>query len=266
MPPGWILAGCLLWALNIDNSVWSYNGELGFVLQHPSEQSLLFSAHPSALINFKVALWATDVERSSPEKLRMCFTEFSAEYDIDGDTKSCIGSTEFTIYMSTSGTHLMGLSLESGTNTILNEKIIVVDVVDEQWMRNDIQDGAPARSLDKWTQHTTKFNYLFFHNSQTSEFGTIDGISECTLLASTKRGSTSSTAIIRNSTFKHIKRRVALFARLAPKFVPSDRFYDWLCDHNTFTAAGVNLEIVAPEPGELSAAKSAKSVLFAKSD
>jgi hypothetical protein len=248
----WVLVNYLLWAFSGGNSAWSYKREMGFVLQHPSNQSLLFSVYPSAMVTIKIALWASNVVGPSPEKLRMCFTEFAAEYDIDGDTKSCIGSTEFTIYMSTSGTHLMGLSLESGTNTVLDEQWTVVDVVDEQWMTNDIKDGSRARSLERWTPPATSIDYLFYRNSQTSESGITNGVSEYTVLASTRGGVDSSTATMQNSTFKQLKRRVALFARIAPNFVPSDRFYDWLCDHATFTAAGVDLEVVAPEPGKLS--------------
>jgi hypothetical protein len=45
--------------------------------------------------------------------------------------------------------------------------------------------------------------------------------------------------------------RVALWARIAPLFVPSDRFLDWICDHAFLAAQGLDVVVIAPATGRI---------------
>jgi hypothetical protein len=256
----WISSCLILWSLKTENYVMSDKSGLGFVFEQPDPQSLLLTVHSTVRLAIKVHLWSSLEADLIPEQLRMCFTEFSAEYDAAGDKKSCTGSAAFAIDEFKCGTHLLSFTLESGSNKVLDEKIMVVDVVNTAWLSEDVEEGDLARSLDTLAPHVTRLDYLFYRNSQHLQLTNVTdatrGTDEFIVLASTSRMVVASPTSESSSPFNPRRRTVALFARTAPKFVPSDRFYDWLCDHATFTAAGVDLEIVAPEPGKLTSATS----------
>jgi hypothetical protein len=251
----WISSLLILWSLSAANYARSYKSELGFVFEEPVQQSLLLTVHNISRLSIKVQLWSSLEADLIREQLRMCFTEFSAEYDAVEDKKSCTDSSAFAIDEFKCGTHLLGFTLESGSDKVLDEKLMVVDVVNAAWLREDVEGGDLARSLDSLAPHLTRLDYLYYRNSQLSQLtnvsDTTHGADEFIVLASTGGLVVPSTASDTSSALSPAMKSVALFARLAPTLVPSDRFYDWLCDHATFTAAGVDLEVVAPEPGKL---------------
>jgi hypothetical protein len=133
-------------------------------------------------------------------------------------------------------------------------KMVLLDVIDTAAVQQDITQTSLAKQLPSIAPHIARWDYVYFRNNRSDvDLGTHAIKEQHSEQFLTLAAVDQSAAAFNNFQHRPIsaakRLKVGVFARIAPRFVPSDRFYDWLCDHSALVRQGIDLVIVAPAPG-----------------
>jgi hypothetical protein len=229
--------------------------EIGFVILKPTKADLQ-GVHLSTAIQIEVAIWA-DAGTRFTEQIVVCTAEILPEFDYGGGQKICIGSTNFYMSGLRTGSNLVNVTIELGaadsdSRVALASQLLLIDAVDVGLQRTDMERSQLARELSVVAPDLKPLDYFYYSNPGDN----IPRPTDFTALAATDSYTMDRTSHDtdhdsrdRAETTVLGRVRLALFARIAPQFVPSDRFRDWICDHAFLAAQGVDVVVIAPATG-----------------
>jgi hypothetical protein len=240
-----------------------YAEGIGFVILKPTHEELR-AVHLSSSIQIEVAPWVNSGFQVPPQ-LVICTAEVLPEFDYGGGKKICIGATNFYMSGLRTGSNLFNITLESGpldsdSRMVLASQTLLVDAVDAVAQRTDAERSQLARELPMIAPTLRPHDYCYYSNPGEAA---APAASDFTVLAAMESSSAPTAGIVSGGDHSVIvstdlameegilppllpRVRVALWARIAPQFVPSDRFLDWICDHAYLAAQGLDVTVIAP--------------------
>ena len=170
----------------------------------------------------------------------------SIEVDVD-EAEQCIDSHQFSISLLRPGSHEFTLSLKTyadiagyraGHFHILASTRVLVDTADplciEEQERNSLSVSVLSNDVI-----LSRYDYLFAYNGS-SHYKPIavPHMHQQRALLQTKRENIKETI------------EVALFMKSGGDTSPSDRFIDWLCDHEAFSSSNFHLVVLTGTDGK----------------
>jgi hypothetical protein len=228
------------------------SGDVGIVVLRPNEIELQGVEYADT-VYLEVAVWVNDGSQI-PKETVICASEVLPELEHSGGKKLCIAGSRFYMSGFMTGTNLMNITAEriassdAGDGEVFTSKLLLIDAVDSVLMRVHIDKGQLSQDLWEIAPGLKPLDYFYYANP----FPAMPHHTDFTLIARmdtvTHGGTESANAVSAHSSATLGQRRVrlALFARIAPQFVPSDRFLDWICDHAFLAAQGVDVVVIAP--------------------
>jgi hypothetical protein len=181
----------------------------------------------------------------------------SIEVDVD-EAEQCIDSHQFSISLLRPGSHEFTLSLKTyaddasyraGHFHILASTRVLVDTADPLCIEEQ-ERNSHAVSILSNDVTLSRYDYLFAYNGSSHyEPIAVPSIHQQRALLQTKR----------EKLLKTIE--VALFMKSVGNTSPSDRFFDWLCDHEAFSSNNYHLVVLTGADSK-SVGNSAYCLLF----